>query len=137
MGSCDNASTCHFPGSILYSVHLECCVKWPEVMVVSLLCHGHMGHLGFTSIAQHHLDKDTQGNVHYMLCTFFNRGAVNIIFIQVSKQLAIYTYSRHLVQTEIYQQLLNGLKYPWSPKDDLLLCNFGDLLTLHLAPSSA
>ena len=43
---------------ILYSVYLECCVKLPGVMVLPVLCHSHMGHLGFANIAHLHLGKD-------------------------------------------------------------------------------
>ncbi len=58
MEGCEDASTCHFPGSILYSVYLECCVKLPEVMVLPVLCPSHMGHLGSANAAHLHLDKD-------------------------------------------------------------------------------
>ena len=42
MEGCEDVCTCDFPGSILYSVYLERCVKLPGVMVLPVSCRSHM-----------------------------------------------------------------------------------------------
>lgn len=58
MEGCEDACTCDFPGSILYSVYLVCCVKLPGVTILPALCRSHMGVLA-SPLAYLQLGKDS------------------------------------------------------------------------------